>query len=122
MPYLTFATYTRPGTKPTDESERNTRLFKAYNEKNDGKNNGQKDGKNDGQNDGKNDSKIMHGSRTFDQFYYQSLDDTEDRDSSQVVTRYADTKKNRNPDRWDILRVDQLWLWVIDKSMSSNTC
>ena len=77
----------------------------------------------DSPSDAKQDWKKLHESRTLDQFYYHSLKDTEGRDRDQVVTRYIDHMDKsdwKNPlDRnkqWDILRVDQLWLWIIDES------
>jgi hypothetical protein len=56
---------------------------------------------------------VVHSSRTLDRYYYSSLQKIEERDRSQVVTRYFTERKDVKP--W-ILRVDQLWLWVIDES------
>jgi hypothetical protein len=56
---------------------------------------------------------VVHESRTLDQYYYSCLPNTDHRDDDQVVTRYFKLKggvKRR------MLRVDQLWLWVIDES------
>jgi len=75
-------------------------------------------------NDARQDWKKLHESRTLDQFYYRSLIETEDRDETQVVTRYIDKTGWRAPldpgKQLDILRVDQLWLWVIDESKCSQ--
>jgi len=133
MPYLSFSTYyTKSGTKSNEAMVRNRELFETY---------GVKSGGNDGSNKNgqKTSGEILHGTRTLDQYYYYSpLADTEDRDSSQVVTRYLDNLDPENPrDRkaeeatsWEILNVDQLWLWVIDEGklfetsldMKSNNC
>lgn len=63
---------------------------------------------------------ILHQSRTLDQFYHSIQDDTRARDKDQVFTRYVDPelrqKLERGDTNFDILRVNQLWLWVIDES------
>jgi hypothetical protein len=56
---------------------------------------------------------VVQESRTLDQYYYSSLENTDYRDSTQVITRYLE-RKRANP---RILRVDQLWLLIIDESM-----
>jgi hypothetical protein len=88
MPYLTFATNAAKCTNETYQE-----LIDAYEEK------------------------VVHGSRTLDQFYYHSLSSTETRDFDQVVTRYIETKPKEmwERDGCTILRVDQLWLWAIDE-------
>ena len=87
--------------------------------------------------------KIIHGSRTLDESYYESLSSIKMRNEDQVVTRYFDkirqysqgdapvvnmnesTRVERESNvstingrhkPMKILRVDQLWLWVIDDS------
>ncbi|KAL4883005.1 hypothetical protein BJY04DRAFT_216723 [Aspergillus karnatakaensis] len=77
-----------------------------------------------------------HTSMTLDQYYYASLDNTEERDKDQVLSRYItkikqqvkgdDTKHDTNcnapennaahtPDTpTEILVVNQLWLWGLD--------
>ncbi|KAI9646501.1 hypothetical protein NHQ30_004494 [Ciborinia camelliae] len=110
MPYLTFSKYYKPGsepTEPTEPSKKVDKLFKAYQIQN------RNDNKDNGESTSTNNSKILHSSRTLDQFYYHSMTNTDDRDSSQVVTRYAGRKPEAKA--WDILRVDHLWLWVIDE-------
>lgn len=61
---------------------------------------------------------------TLDQYYYATLDDTQERDDSQVVSRYLDWEREKNaPKEPQILMVDQLWLWIIDESMHPmNSC
>lgn len=61
--------------------------------------------------------RVVHGSRTLDQYYYWSLTDeeTKRRDNDQVVTRYLEDKKCATS---KLLRIDMLWLWVIDESIS----
>ncbi|KAH0565988.1 hypothetical protein GP486_000615 [Trichoglossum hirsutum] len=56
---------------------------------------------------------VVHTSRSLDQYYYSSLLDTKFRDSDQVVTRYF---RDKQGERKRMLRVDQLWLWVIDEN------
>lgn len=64
--------------------------------------------------------KMVHGTRSLDQFYYHSLPDMKDRNKNQVVTRSFLGGKHGNgvkgdAECWPILTVDQLWLWVIDE-------
>ncbi|QSZ35438.1 hypothetical protein DSL72_008308 [Monilinia vaccinii-corymbosi] len=100
MPYLTFSNYSKHGSELTTERKRFNDLIEAY-EFHD--------------RSASNDSRrILHSSRTLDQFYYHSLPDTSRRDSSQVVTRYAGFN-TEDDETWDILRVDELWLWVVDE-------
>lgn len=64
--------------------------------------------------------KMIHGSRSLDQFYYDSLPNLSDRDAGQVVTRYLTGGKRQHEVQklkdWPFLTVNQLWLWVIDES------
>jgi hypothetical protein len=60
----------------------------------------------------------VHQSRTLDQYYYSSLPNTSARDNDQVVSRYL--QKEGKKENIRILRVDQLWLWVIDESMQTD--
>jgi hypothetical protein len=55
----------------------------------------------------------MYVSRTLDQSYYDGMDNTEYRDSTQVVYRYTEEK---TPEEVRLLMVNKLWLWMIDKS------
>lgn len=76
----------------------------------------------DGSDKSENEWKILHGSRTLDQFYYSSLKETDRRNHDQVVTRYGKSLKEGDGDKQEnnnreILKVDQLWLWVIDEGM-----
>jgi hypothetical protein len=62
---------------------------------------------------------ILHTTRTLDEFYYDALQDTQKRDKNQVVGRYlkensVQTQRREESFSWRILRVDQLWLWVVD--------
>lgn len=66
-------------------------------------------------------SHVVHGSRTLDEFYYQFASDREyeqadidKRNRDQVVTRWL--HRGEDIDRlesWVVLRVDQLWLWIV---------
>jgi hypothetical protein len=58
----------------------------------------------------------MHIRRTLDQFHYYTTDDTDVRDSDQVISRYL---RRKSPDKpVPIVMVDQLWLWVLNNSKS----
>jgi hypothetical protein len=61
----------------------------------------------------------VYHSRTLDEFYYYAAKHTEQRDCDQIVTKFIDKQLQRKPDQrgesFEILRVDQLWLWVIDE-------
>ncbi|KAM0817359.1 hypothetical protein AB5N19_03164 [Seiridium cardinale] len=64
--------------------------------------------------------KIIHGTRSLDQFYYSSLKDLSSRDQNQVVTRsFLESQHgagvSKDVKKWPYLAVDQLWLWVIDE-------
>ncbi|KAI9869299.1 MAG: hypothetical protein M1813_000088 [Trichoglossum hirsutum] len=110
MPYLTFSTLdhllqeakaSKEGKQPKDESHAteineaayalslDEELMKAY------------------------EGQVVHKSRSLDQYYYSSLSDTKFRDSDQVVTRYF---KDKEGVKKRMLRVDQLWLWIIDEN------
>jgi hypothetical protein len=70
----------------------------------------------------------LHPRRTLDQFYYYMLEDTEMRDNSQVVHRWAERQHERQHQQhlhsglgtqkarlnMHVMMVDQLWLWIID--------
>ena len=67
----------------------------------------------------------LHGSRTLDESYYHSVSDEDQeairdmdrRNADQVVTkRVQDFLHPTDPKSRDILRVGQLWLWIIDES------
>lgn len=68
----------------------------------------------------------LHIRRTLDQFYYTSIKDTDVRDTSQVVQRYAVkglpkiSKQETLSSK--LIMVDQLWLWMLqnkDKTKSA---
>jgi hypothetical protein len=61
---------------------------------------------------------ILHGSRTLDEFYYQNISDAEisRRNQSQVVTRRVHSSLQGVQKSWPIIRVDQLWIWMVDES------
>lgn len=68
--------------------------------------------------------KTIHGTRSLDQFFYNSVSDTDmdDRDQNQVFTRSFFDARNgdgvhEDHKTWPFLAVDQLWLWVIDEGM-----
>ena len=75
----------------------------------------------------------LHLRRTLDQFYYIGMEDTEDRDTDQVIQRYAIKKalkkaSNKFADlipeipEHKLLMVDQLWLWIIGEGWSHILC
>lgn len=64
----------------------------------------------------------MHPRRTLDQYYFSTLKDTTPRDKDQVVYRETKTKPGENKHNHDpsIVMVDQLWLWILDDSVSGK--
>ncbi|KAI0418241.1 hypothetical protein F5X98DRAFT_386463 [Xylaria grammica] len=61
--------------------------------------------------------KTIHGTRSLDQFYYNSLPDMDERDQNQVFMRSWFGVSNgdgvpKHLDKWPYLAVDQLWLWA----------
>lgn len=73
----------------------------------------------------KNRNVVIHGSRTLDEFYYHFQNDKESekerelRNRDQVVTVELNNGSalEKESKSWTILRVDQLWLWVLNESM-----
>lgn len=68
--------------------------------------------------------KVVHGSQTLDESYYHSLTDPDAisdmarRNRDQVVTKRVQSFPYKNQKKpWTIIRVDQLWIWVIDSGM-----
>ncbi|KAK3676486.1 hypothetical protein LTR78_003762 [Recurvomyces mirabilis] len=57
----------------------------------------------------------LHMRRTLDQSFYRTID-TEYRDNTQVVYRYA-KRYGIPPDQLKVLMVDQLWMWVVGKDL-----
>ncbi|KAI1277697.1 hypothetical protein F5Y07DRAFT_407244 [Xylaria sp. FL0933] len=59
----------------------------------------------------------LHIRRTLDQFYYMSIDDTDIRDTNQVVQRYAVKGFQKFGEKEimssKLIMVDQLWLWML---------
>ncbi|KAI0885870.1 uncharacterized protein GGS22DRAFT_188159 [Annulohypoxylon maeteangense] len=101
MPYLTFSTEfsTETDQQEAKLKEAKTRyesLFNSYK------------------------GKVIHGSPTLDEAYYhfssdeKSQDDKRHRNETQVVTKKMYSTR---PSSWKLLRVNQLWSWVIDKDL-----
>src|SRR2546423_4950319 len=65
---------------------------------------------------------ILHGSRTLDEFYYQNISDAEisRRNQTQVVTRRVHSSLQGVQESWPIIRVDQLWIWMVDESATPS--
>jgi hypothetical protein len=65
---------------------------------------------------------ILHGSRTLDEFYYQNISDAEisRRNQTQVVTRRVHSSLPGGQKSWPIIRVDQLWIWMVDESAAPS--
>ncbi|KAG4433881.1 hypothetical protein IFR05_010640 [Cadophora sp. M221] len=116
MPYLTFGTLTedeyKPGPDPQTaeptlslipKKESYQELFDTYK------------------------GKVVHGSRTLDEFFYNSLSDGDARtDLNQRNIDQVTSKRILDVDNtsdWRIIRIDQLWVWVIDDKtiLSSST-
>lgn len=55
----------------------------------------------------------LHLRRTLDQFQYYMTDNTEDRDTDQVISRYFKRRHSDTP--LPIMMVDQLWIWILDR-------
>ena len=98
MPYITFSTQ-RNNATARDEYHQ---LLKSYEDAN----------------------LVIHGSRTLDEFYYHFESDYKSekerrrRNKDQVVTAELNAGIDvGKSDSWTILRVDQLWLWVLNDSM-----
>ncbi|KAL2810292.1 hypothetical protein BJX63DRAFT_322926 [Aspergillus granulosus] len=90
MPYLTFTTY------PVEPTSSYHSLLNAYNKT------------------------AIHRSRTLDESYYQFTSDDADkererRNKDQVVTRKLFNNSLEGVASWDLIGVEQLWLWVVDK-------
>ena len=69
-------------------------------------------------------SSTFHEPSTLDEFYYHFADDSTEernmRNRTQVLTKYLypDGLEDRN--YWPLLRVSQLWIWIIDDSKSRS--
>ena len=66
---------------------------------------------------------VVHGSPTLDEAYYHFASDPQsdanrrNRNETQVVTkslRSAEKRGDKHLSYWKLLRVNQLWIWVID--------
>lgn len=64
----------------------------------------------------------IHGTRTLDEFYYYTAGDgklekdIKRRNQDQVVTKELDGDvEKRGLESWTVLRIDELWAWVIGK-------
>ncbi|KAM7208059.1 ankyrin-3 [Naviculisporaceae sp. PSN 640] len=94
MPYIRFGRFQKEG----DGDSRYKDLMNAYKDQ------------------------TIHGTRTLDEFYYHTAGDErlerdmERRNQDQVVTKEleGDVKKLALPS-WTILRIDELWVWVLNK-------
>ena len=87
-----------------------------------------------------NDSLPLHCRRTLDQFTYHMLEDTERRDTSQVIFRWASRERKRaektgallkkhfwrngqpvTREDYPLLMIDQLWLWILEDEQTVVT-
>jgi hypothetical protein len=89
MPYLTFATY------PLKQTSNYTALLSTYSKT------------------------AIHRFRTLDESYYQFTSDDADkererRNKDQVVTRKLFKGDLEEVASWDLIGVEQLWLWIVD--------
>ncbi|KAK3624692.1 hypothetical protein LTR56_020842 [Elasticomyces elasticus] len=57
----------------------------------------------------------LHVRRTLDQSFYRTID-TDFRDKTQVVYRYAQ-KHGDSQEALKVLMVDQLWMWIVNKDL-----
>jgi hypothetical protein len=59
----------------------------------------------------------LHVRRTLDQFYYWTVIDTTSQDQNQVVCH--GTRSSNDPEATGrVVMVDQLWMWILDQSMT----
>lgn len=85
--------------KVLDEISRRQRLFKAY------------------------ENSVTHQPTTLDEFYYQfssdkdSIRDRNSRNKDQVVTKYLLRGGIATDRYWPLLRVSQLWVWIVNEGM-----
>jgi hypothetical protein len=64
------------------------------------------------------DDSPLHMRRTLEQFYYWTAPSTARRDKEQVTCK-GTRAQNEDPDATArLVMVDQLWLWILDESMS----
>ena len=63
-----------------------------------------------------NQNLAVHVRRTLDQSYYSTLDDTTDRDKSQVVQGHVKKKLHLEFEACPMLMVDQCWVWILEGS------
>ncbi|XHG03938.1 hypothetical protein AWENTII_007222 [Aspergillus wentii] len=68
----------------------------------------------------RNSTRIMHEPMSLDQYFYATIQDTRDRDHSQVISRYI-RRQDKMGDDQQILVVDQLWIWIIDETTIITT-
>jgi hypothetical protein len=59
----------------------------------------------------------LHVRRTLDQYYYHTLEDTEERDNDQTGIRYHNShlKSQSSSPKPVLTMVDQLWMWVLPR-------
>ncbi|KAK1763331.1 ankyrin repeat-containing domain protein [Phialemonium atrogriseum] len=62
----------------------------------------------------------LHPRRTLDQYYYHNLDNTDERDADQTVSRYFQKRRHNSgvkspgvETKEVLTMVDQLWMWVL---------
>lgn len=79
----------------------------------------------------------LHCRRTLDQFTYRMLKDTEKRDNTQVIFKWAQKEDKRirrqryepkpkpgssDENGYPVVMIDQLWLWVLEDEQTVITC
>ena len=110
IPYFCFSTNYRTTTNPSANQTKYERLLEAYS------------------------SSGNHRSPTLDEWYYhfgkgeKSQEDKDHRNVTQVVTKFANIDdesiegqgnnkaEQGKPDKWTVLRVNQLWIWTLADS------
>ena len=67
---------------------------------------------------------VFHEPSTLGEFYYHFTDDSHEernmRNRTQVVTEYLYPNGLEGRNYWPLLRVSQLWIWIIDDSKSRS--
>ncbi|KAI1635473.1 hypothetical protein F4809DRAFT_451729 [Biscogniauxia mediterranea] len=84
----------------------------------------------EGESSGQKHDYIIHHSQTLDEFYYQfksgnklSQEQVNERNKDQIITKWLYDGKPQDLKAWVLLKVDQLWLWIItsDIIITSST-
>ncbi|KAI5925471.1 ankyrin repeat-containing domain protein [Camillea tinctor] len=72
---------------------------------------------------------LIHYPSTLDEFYYQFNSDSnydpehvKSRNMDQIITKWLYNDNCQNLKSWILLKVDQLWLWIVDSDTIITSC